>query len=81
MATISNKELAKIRRKVCKDTHPDFKKETINLALQAIEDWFNGVKAGGSAAINVATSPYSFNAAQKKKLFAYWLEHKFNEEK
>jgi len=81
MAVISNDELAKIRQGATKDFHPNYPKATINTALQAIEDWFEGAKSSGSSDIDTATSPYTFSNTAKKALFAYWLEHKFGKEK
>lgn len=51
---------------------------TWNLAIQAIEDWFEtSARAEISAAMNTATSPTVLTAAQKKAVGLYWLFSKF----
>lgn len=92
MATISNIDLATMRRKITKNytnlgPHPGYIKSQINDALQAIEDWYS-TNAGGlvgagrvqaSSAITAATS-FNFSNAQKKVIGAYWFEYKFPKE-
>jgi len=77
---ISATNLAKLRRGVCKDLHPTFTKTEINAALDSINDWWETVKLSGSGAIETA-APGVFNNALKKKIAAYWFEHKFQEDK
>jgi hypothetical protein len=61
---------------IAKEISPDpvvWTKPVINLAFQAIEDWFEANKASGSAAVDAATAPFVFTGPQKKLLFAAWL--------
>jgi len=85
MATISAADLAKIRREIAEafvkaGLPVNFNKAQINAALQALEDWFEGVRSSAVTAINNATSPFVFTNAQKKKLGAYWLLFKYAQE-
>jgi len=54
-------------------------KPQINVALQAIEDWFEANRAALGAAIEAA-APGTFTAAQKLKLVKFWLRSKFDRE-
>jgi len=75
MATLNAKNLAKIRREVCKGQHPTFKKKVLNDSLQSIEDWFTAHKSEiGALLPNVG-------ATMKKRILAYYFELKFNQEK
>ena len=80
MTILAVDELAKMRRRMAVGQHPDWDKSIINAALQAIEDWYQTNKVQGSTDIDTATSPFTFTNAQKKKLFGYWMEHKFKME-
>ena len=81
MATLTPTERAELRRDVVRGDSPiDFDKGTINAALQAVEDWFEGERATVSAAIDAATSPYVFSNARKKKLVRFYLKLKFRKE-
>lgn len=56
-------------------------KPEINAALQAIEDSFeNQGRAQMDGAINAATAPFIFDAAEKNRLIAYWLRQKATRE-
>ena len=82
MAIISNDELAKIRREVSRDDGAvNYIKPRINAAIQAMEDWYNDEKLTVSGLVDTATFPFVFTNAQKKKIGAYWLQHKFLKEK
>ena len=52
-----------------------YDKPTLNAAVQAIEDWFEANKAGGSAAVETA-APGAFTNAEKLQLFAVWMVEK-----
>ena len=54
-------------------------KPQINVALQAIEDWFEANRASLGAAIEAA-APGQFTGAQKLKLVKFWLRSKFERE-
>jgi len=54
-------------------------KPQINVALQAIEDWFEANRAALGAAIEAA-APGQFTGAQKLKLVKFWLRSKFDRE-
>lgn len=82
MATLSAGQLTECRQGISKEGVPvNYSKTQANLALQAIEDWFEANKASVSSAINAATSPFVFTTAQKKKLFAYWALKKYDIER
>ena len=74
------KQIATFRRNVCKGMHPTFTKEQINSVYNAIDEWFNDNKSAIDAVISGA-SPHIFSNPQKKKIVAYYLESKFNQEK
>ncbi len=93
MATLSGSDLATVRQG-CAGTFAgvDYTKTQVNAALQAIEDTMTtrtGVVGDlgktipqlVSAAIDAASSPYVFSNAQKKVLFAWWADTKFNRDK
>jgi hypothetical protein len=81
MAVLTAQQLVEIRKKVAaKHLEVPWTKPTINAALQGIEDWFEGNKGNLSTAINTASSPFVFTAAQKKFLIAYWLFQKARRE-
>lgn len=77
---ISNKNLAELRRGICKGYKPSFDKTEINGALNAVNDWWATVRASAGTAIETA-SPGKFTNAQKKKIVAYWFNFKFDEDK
>lgn len=78
MAVLDSLQLAEVRRAYADRRGPgvDFTKPQVNAAIQAIEDWFEANRATLAAAIDAATAPYVFPAAQKKLLAAMWLDHK-----
>jgi hypothetical protein len=80
MATISNNDLAAIRRKIESDfPNVGTVKSEINNAIQAIEDWYEDNRSAISTAIDDATT-FSFSSAKKKKIGKYWMEWKFPDE-
>lgn len=82
MAVLTANELAALRRDVARDLATvNFSKVEVNAALQGVEDWFELNRASLSTAINTATTPFVFSAAQKKLLVAYWLLLKAGKEK
>lgn len=79
MAVLTTPQLSDSRQSVAKDVVAiTYTKPQINAALQAIEDRFEATRSGFSSAIDTATSPFVFSAAQKKKLIAYWARIKFS---
>lgn len=83
MATLTNPQLADLRQRFVAawgDAAIDFDKPTINAAFQAIEDWYQANKADVAAAVNTATLPYSFTAAEKKWLVAMYFYFRFVED-
>ncbi len=73
MAILTTEQLTKLRQAISRDHTARWTKGQANLAFQAIENWFEVNKAGGSTAINNATAPFVFTGAEKKVLFAHWL--------
>jgi len=80
MATLTAEQLTELRQGTCRDLHPDFNKTQINAMLQAIEDWFEAARPSLNTAINTATAPYVFSAANKKKALSYWCAQKYGRE-
>ena len=81
MATITNLDLADLRRKYArKMANTGYGKPTINAGLQAIEDWAVANVASLFSDIDAATSPFVFTAAEKKKLFAFWCSLRFRKD-
>ena len=79
MAILTPEELVEVRRE-CAVGIVTWDKATINIALQAVEDWFEANRVSLASTINTATSPFVFTNAQKKKIIAYWLRQKFRKE-
>lgn len=74
--TFSAAELAEMRR--LREGLTSGTKAQINAALQAIETWLESGFASRpatslSAAIDTATAPFSFTAAEKRLLGKVWL--------
>ncbi len=91
MASLTVGELAELRQAMARgQVSVGWDKPTINVALQAIEDFFEGtitgpmvgstVKAAIAGAINAATVPFVFSGLQKKRLVAFWFRQKFRRE-
>ncbi len=79
MATLTAQELASLRQGIESEGVPaGVIKPTLNAAFQAIETWFENNRAGLGTAIDAATSPFVFTAAQKKALGKWWLRQKFD---
>jgi hypothetical protein len=77
MAVLDATQRAEIRQALARLSDAiDYDKPKVNLAIQALEDWYENNKAGVSTAMNAATSPFVFSAAQKKKIGAYWFLQK-----
>ena len=81
MATLSAAKLAVARRatsgqlkKIVEYSGAD--KPTLNAAVQAVEDWFEGQRSTISTDINTATSPTVLSANTKKFLVASYLAYK-----
>lgn len=86
MATLSNDDLAEIRRKIeakfnLGASTINYDKGTVNAAIQVLEDWYQDQKAVVSASVNSATSPFVFSNAAKKALGAYYFEYRFKQDK
>lgn len=81
MAVLTALELDEVRRKATNKTVYNYTKSVLNVAIQAIEDyWENTAKAGFNTAINTATSPAVLTVAEKRWLFAYWMGQKMGRE-
>lgn len=81
MAVLTSEQLTEIRQRLAtKATEQgfpvDYTKPIINVAAQAVEDWFEANRPSLSAAINAATNPLVLTASQKKFLVAYWFYQK-----
>lgn len=77
MAVLTSEQLATLRQRI---PAGNWAKPTINAAFQAIEDFFENNRATISTAIDTATAPHVFTAAQKRRLVALWLLQKFARE-
>ncbi len=79
MATIGQGELINARRELAKSAlEVRWTKAQVNLALQAIEDWFEeppSAKSDAAAAIETAV-PGLFSNAEKKKIGGVWMLRK-----
>ena len=81
MAVLDANQLAALRREIVRGMATvDFDKPTINAALQAVEDAFEGIRAQLNTDINVATSPVILPASVKKALVKFWLQQKAGRE-
>ena len=76
MSVLTAKELQKVRNRLereVKGTPINYDKPIINLAIQFLEDWYEGEKATVSAGLNAATAPMVLTNSQKKKLGGAFL--------
>ena len=81
MAALTSEQRAELRRAVVRgESSITFTKPTIDAALQAVEDWFEGERAVVSAAIDAATTPHVFTNGQKKKMVRWFLQQKSKRE-
>jgi hypothetical protein len=81
MATLSASERGEISEALCqRNPAVNYTKPQIGAAVQAVEDWFEGGRAGLNAAINAATAPLVLTAAQKKHLVVHFLLQKARRE-
>ncbi len=79
MAILTINEKTTLRKEFYKENiTAEWEKETINKAMQAIEDWWFDNQASLSSAIDTATSPVSLTNPQKKAMSKYWLRNKFD---
>jgi hypothetical protein len=83
MATLSAAELQNIRNGCASQSGipVNYTKAQINAAAQACEDFLTNNATAVSTAINTATSPLVLTAAQKKAIFAWVVEQKFERDK
>lgn len=81
MAILSTNELAQIRNGCELTQIINYTKTQINAAAQVCEDFLANNAATVSTAINNATTPFVFTAAQKKAIFAYVVFMKFMRDK
>lgn len=58
----------------------NYNKAQIDAATAAIDTWFDANLVSLAQAINAATAPFNFTAAQKKVLIAYWLKQRMGRE-
>lgn len=89
MAVLTATELQKARNRAERRlSEIAYTKTQINAALQAIEDTLitrtlvvgdagQTIQALVSSEVDTATSPFVFTNPQKKQLFAYWAERRF----
>lgn len=82
MAAITAQNLEFIRRYCLANSatqNPNWTKPQINAAANAIDAWFDlaATRTAISNAIDVATSPKVFTAAEKKLIMRAWLTEKF----
>ena len=85
MAVLTSTQLVEVQRGVVGSIKAaggtvNFVKPQVNSAIQAVEDWFVSNALGLSTAIDTATAPFVFLAAQKKRIIAHWLLMKFKME-
>lgn len=80
MAILTDQQLAFLRRRIAPEVPVDFVKDTVNDALQAVENWFtdSAVQSALNSAINTATSPVTLTIAQKRAVVKYWLISRFD---
>lgn len=80
MAVITSQKLAEVRQYCDKNGVVNWTKPEINAALNAIDAWFDSaaVRTGISNAVNTATAPKVFTAAEKLLLLRAWLQAKFD---
>ena len=84
MAVLTPDELVILRREVEQSLREaglasSFTKAQLNARIQAIEDWFEANRTSLAQAIDAA-APGNLTVAQKKRLVAHWLRHKFGRE-
>jgi len=72
VAVLSEREQLELRQRLATKVAMHWTKAELALAFQAIEDWFESVRASGGQAIETAV-PGTFTNAQKLRLFAAWL--------
>ena len=80
MAILTASQLTEIRQNCAREIPVNYTKPQVNLAIQAIENWFEISRVGLNAAINTATVPFVFTPIQKLRLVKYWLQSKFGRE-
>lgn len=72
MAVLSEGEQLDLRQRLATKVVMRWTKAELAAAFQAMEDWFESVRASGGQAIENAV-PGRFTNAQKIRLFAAWL--------
>lgn len=79
MAVLSSSQLDRARQEIASESDVvTWRKEHVNNAMQAIEDWWEANQASLSAAIDAASSPVSFTVQQKRRIAKQWLHSRFN---
>lgn len=82
MATLTASELQSVRNSCANNgIVVNYTKAQINTAAQAFEDWLTANQAAASAAVDTATSPFTFTNAQKKKIGAEVFRLKYTRDK
>lgn len=81
MTVLTALEKQKVRNACSETLQVNYTKIDLNNAVQGVEDWFEANKTSLNTAINTATDPFVFTAAQKKKIVAEWANYKFNKDK
>ncbi len=81
MAVLTKPQTRQIGRHITRGVTTDWSSTQADAAVQAIEDWFEANRGAISAAINAASSPKVFSAAQKKTLLLEFLLQKVRRER
>ena len=79
MAMLSPEQRTEIRQVLYREFPSSvlWSKAQANLAIQAVEDWFEANRPSLVVAINTATSPFVFTNPQKALIVKHWLDQKF----
>jgi len=80
MAIFTEKQKTRVRQEVARTKRVTWVKGDIDLATQAIEDFFEANRPALVAAINTATAPFVFPNRIKKAILKQWLKEKFGVE-
>ena len=79
MAIINADNLALFRRLLASETEEvTWQKADVNVAVQALEDWWETTGRAAAGSVMEAASAGKFSNAQKKAIGKFWLNHKFN---
>ena len=77
MATLTNKQLAELRRQLAAGSSSvTWDKVVVNAALQAIEDYSEATARAGLIAAIEAAAPGVFTLTQKEMMMAFFIRQK-----